>query len=258
MRPHPSSDRRRQLRLDGSWYWLIPAFTGGLVVALALWLVSRPAPVELRRKHFSIPLSTSDSFPLYRGRIAVSPDGTLIAYAAVRDGVEQLFLRRIDRHEARAIPGTEGGRAPFFSPDGETIGFFADDTLRKIAADGGAPVVLDDNVSDWGGGASWGADGSIVYAPRSGLIAPLPEGGLHLPASGGGSPSVLTMPPEGQRHFSPELLPEANSVLYVEDSWTLAQDDDQIFVLSLETGESRFLIEGSAPRVSAGHLVVST
>jgi len=65
----------------------------------------------------------------------------------------------------------------------------------------------------------------------------------------------LTAPTDEQRHFDPELLPDARALLYVEDAKTLARDDDRIFALSLETGNAQFLLEGSAPRVSAGHLV---
>ena len=244
------------LTLPGpSWHWLIPAVAGGLVAALAVWLVSRPAPEELSRKHFSIPLPTSDSFPLYRGPIAVSPDGSLLAYAAVRDGVEQVFLRRIDRGEATAIPGTEGGRAPFFSPDGRSLGYFAEDALKRIAVDGDTPMTLDDEVPDWGGGASWGADGSIVYAPRSGDLLQFSDAGLHRVPSGGGASRALTAPTDEQRHFDPELLPDGRALLYVEDGKTIAGDDDRIFARSLETGNAQFLLEGSAPRVSGGHLV---
>ena len=192
---------------------------------------------------------------MFRGRIAVSPDGGLVVYAAVRDGVEKLFLRRIDRSEAVPIPGTEGGRAPFFSPDGGSIGFFGEDALKKIAVDGESPLTLDDEVLDWGGGASWGTDGSIVYAPRSGDMLRFSDAGLYRVPSGGGAPSPLTAPTDEQRHFDPELLPGGRALLYVEDVKTIAGDDDRIFALSLETGNAQFLLEGSAPRVSAGHLV---
>ena len=88
-----------------------------------------------------------------RPLVAVSPDGTQFVYVAD----QQLYLRNLDEMDARPIPGTaEDPSGPFFSPDGESIGFYssADGQLKKIAIAGGAPVMLCDATRFFG--ASWG------------------------------------------------------------------------------------------------------
>ncbi len=227
----------------GKTPWLLPALMGligALVAGSAVWLTltsgARPSPP---RKQFSINLPSTDEFPLYRGRLALSPDGTRLVYAGRRNGVDQLFLRSFEGGEVEPLPGTEGGAAPFFSPDGEWVGFFANDALKKVAVAGGAPVTLDDDVPSWGGG-SWGPDGTIVYAQ--------PEAGLYRVPASGGVPEPMTDPSSSERYFEPEFLPDGESLLFVHD--------DRIAVLSLETGESRDLLDGRSPRFSrTGHIV---
>ena len=78
------------------------------------------------------------------------------------NGKQQLATRLLDQAQATLLPGTENGRDPFFSPDSQWVGFFADGKLKKISVQGGAPVTLCDATSD--SGASWGEDGTIVAA----------------------------------------------------------------------------------------------
>ena len=74
--------------------------------------------------------------------IAVSPNGAHLVYVARRRGVQQLHLRPIDSLESRSLAGTEGAVAPFFSPDSQSVGFFAEGKLKKISVAGGAPQTL--------------------------------------------------------------------------------------------------------------------
>ena len=76
-------------------------------------------------------------------------------YVGVRDGVHQLYRRSLDQLEAVSIPGTEGANYPFFSPDGEWVGFFAGGKLKKVPLAGGPPVTLSDAAS--GAGSTGGA-----------------------------------------------------------------------------------------------------
>jgi serine/threonine-protein kinase len=114
----------------------------------------------------------------------MSPQGTYIAYAALgSNNLARLHLRKLSESVARALPGTEGGANPFFSPDGEWLGFFAAGKLKKVPVAGGAAQVLADAPS--GRGASWATDGTIVFAPT-------PEGGLHSVSDDGGAVTRLT------------------------------------------------------------------
>ena len=108
--------------------------------------------------------------------LALSPDGAHLVYAAGRSGSRQLYLRAMDSLEGEPIPGTEGASTPFFSPDGDWVGFFAEGKLKKVSISGGAPLTLCDARNP--SGASWGTNDTIVFAPSniSGLCKSPPQG----------------------------------------------------------------------------------
>ena len=218
--------------------------TGAVLAGVVAWnWNAAPRPNVTR---FEIALPESDRFS-YTGRhaVALSPDGTQLVYSAN----QQLYLRSMDEMEATPIRGTEGdGRSPFFSPDGEWVGFWSDGKLQKVPITGGAPVTLCDAENPYG--ASWGADGNILFGQGTGGI-------FRVPASGG-EPEVLieVSATDGELALSPELLPGGEAVLF-----TLAPgvnwDEAEIVAHSLETGEREVLVEGGADAryVATGHLV---
>ena len=110
------------------------------VGGLAVWTLTRPAPSRVGR--FLIPLASDQAFSNPgRPLVAVSPDGSRIAYAASGN----LWLRPVDQLQAVQVPGTgEGARGPFFSADGQSLGFWVTGQLQKVAVSGGAPVSLAD------------------------------------------------------------------------------------------------------------------
>ncbi len=109
--------------------------------------------------------------------LALSPDGRRLVYAAQVEGVTQLYRRDLEQLEVEHIPGTEGAHSPFFSPDGPWVGFLADRMLQKVALAGGTPLKITDLPSR-NLGASWGKDGTIVYAASgSGLLKVSDSGG---------------------------------------------------------------------------------
>ena len=106
--------------------------------------------------------------------VAFSPDGTSLVYAARREDSTRLYLRRLDEFQARAIPNTEGGIHPFFSPDGEWIGFDSAGeenawTLTKVSVSGGGRLELA-QVSNGVRAASWTEDGNISGLPDCALL----------------------------------------------------------------------------------------
>jgi hypothetical protein len=113
-----------------------------------------------------------------RPALAISPDGSTLVFAA-GDRAAGLQVRRLDRLTATPLAGTESGGGPFFSPDGQWIGYFVRGRMLKVPANGGAPVALAD--AQAGRGGTWGEDDVITYNP---VAAP---GGilLRLPAAGG-------------------------------------------------------------------------
>src|ERR1043166_10218538 len=118
----------------------------------------------------SEPLALTKFVPLAVGRtaIAISPDGSKLVYAANRSGIAQLVLRRLDQFEARPIAGTEGAYNPFFSSDGQSLGFFADNKLKKISLAGGQPVVLCEARNPLGG--TWASNDAIYLGDQEGAI----------------------------------------------------------------------------------------
>jgi serine/threonine-protein kinase len=151
--------------------------------------------------------------------------------------------------EAEFIAGTEDARSPFFSPDGQWLGFFAEGKLKKVSVSGGTPVIVCD-VTSPRATASWGADESIVLQAHT-------NSGLFQVPAGGGTPQPLTTldseSGEGS-HGSPQVLPGGKAVLFNVRS---AAGAFSIAVQSLETGERRVLLEGAvaARYVPTGHLV---
>ena len=192
----------------------------------------------------AVTLPATDQFVL-NGGIALSPDGSDLVYVANRDGVQQLHRRSMDELEPIPIDGTEGGESPFFSPDGESVGFIANSTLQKVSLAGGPSVALC-NVEGWG--ASWGQDDVIVFGSSAGL--------MRVSASGG-TPELITTLGAGEiRHQFPEFLPGGQAVLFSVYSGT--PGTAQIAVHSLETGKRQMIESGNFMRYApTGHIVFS-
>ena len=231
---------------EARWQRAIPWILVGLMVVVALWLYAqRPAVEAPQVVRTNINVELTDMPAVWPD---ISPDGTRIVYG-LREGDErQLYSRDLNDDESRPIPGTEGGGYPFFSPDGEWVGFFADGQLKKVRLDGVGAVALSKAAPR---GGSWGPDDTIVFklAMSSGLVKI---------AVDGGTPEVLTTldsDRQEQTHFWPQVLPNGKAVLFTASSGG-SFNDASIVVQSLSTGERRVVAQGSNARyVSTGHLV---
>ena len=130
------------------------------------------APKPQQQMRLSAEVGADASLFTTAGPAAIlSPDGTRLALVATgADQKRRIYLRSLDQLQATALSGTENAGDPFFSPDGQWIGYFADGKLKKISVQGGAAVTLCDAPTDRGG--SWGEDGTIVFTPNQpgGLI----------------------------------------------------------------------------------------
>ena len=133
--------------------------------------------------------------------IAISPDGTRLV--TVSGTPTRLFTRRLDQTHATELPGTQGGNYPFFSPDGQWIGFATGDRLEKISVEGGA-VVPFGNTPNFGG-ASWVEDGSIIASDVIGK-------GLTRCAAAGGPPQPLPGLSPKDAALAPQILPGGKAV----------------------------------------------
>ena len=209
----------------------LAALTGAAIGGGVVWLLLRePPPEPPPRRAVSIRIPSDHDLL----DVAVSADARRIAYTAIRDGRARLHVRPLDRFDAQVVPGTEGASQPFFSPDGETVGFFAEGLLKTVslAGDAAAPAVVFRLGGEPAGG-SWAPGGTIVFgAPgRSGL--------QEVPA-GGGEPVALTTVDEAAEetaHGWPHAI-GARHVLYTVGR---RGRDPRLALLDRETGESRAL-----------------
>jgi Tol biopolymer transport system component len=193
------------------------------------------------------------SFSHFVPPLAFSPDGKRLVYAVLDpDGVRRLYLREMDELEAAPIRGSEGAIGPFFSPDGEGIGFVASGELRTIRASGGTPRTLA-SIGNFKGGA-WTADDQILFAPTA-------DAGIFRIPADGGEPELLTMPdPErGERtHRWPQELPGGVGFLVTVGTSSITTfDDANIAVWSTEAGALHTVVEGGmcGRYLSTGHLL---
>ncbi len=240
---------------SGGWRSALPWIASGLASALAAVSLARPqptAPPPARLVQVDVRVSGNASLVPESGpAVVLSPDGSLLVFIARRIGdVGQLFLRRLDQLEATALPGTENARSPFFSPDGQWVGFFANGKLKKVPIAGGTVVVLCDAPN--GRGASWAEEGWIAFTPSS-------SGGtaLRRVSAAGGLPEPLTVLAEGQAtHRWPQVLPGAKAVLYSSSKNLGSYNDGDIVVQPLPAGTPTTLVSGGhfGRYVSSGHL----
>lgn len=233
------------------WRRALPwAVAAAALVALAavwaLWL----APPEPVPAHLQLMLPEEAEFGVTHismRLVAVSPDGRQVVYAGRQGGRVMLFRRPLDSLEAAAIPGTEGGTSPMFSPDGRRLCFIGGNRLQVVGFDGVAPVDLAE--SEWS--CAWGPDNKLYYTRA------FSQGIWRVPATGG-TPEMLTAPDKSKNelgHWWPEILPGGRTLLYT--AWTPPVENARIVALDLATGEQKTVLEGgSNPRYAAtGHLL---
>ena len=221
---------------------------GALIASLATWNLKPTPPRPVSRTVITLPPGQRLA-GLDQPAVALSSDGAHLAYVAVEGGTQQLYLRAMDSLEARPIRGTEGATGPFFSPDGQWVGFFASGKLKKVSVSGGAELTLGDAVQPRG--VSWGSQGMIAFAPTA-------VSALQQVSDAGGASQPLTRLEKGEFvHRWPEFLPGGKAVLFTGGAAAVNWTNAQVAVQSVGTGERRNLIQGGTqPRYApSGHLV---
>ena len=216
-----------------------------LLVGGAVWMLKPAPPLEPRpTARFTHTLAEDQQFRnTGRTVVAVSADGRQFVYNTSGG----LYLRSLDGLTARLVQGTEGSLTnPFFSPDGQWIGFYAGEELRKIPVAGGTAVVLCKAVNPFG--ASWGADDTILFGQ--------PEGIVRVSANGG-MPELLIATEKGEQVHGPQMLPGGQWVLFSVTRQINRWDVAEIVAQSLASGERKVLWRGGsdARYVPTGHLV---
>ncbi len=237
---------------------LPPALAATVVLALALaawgWLRPRVEPTS-QVLRYAMAFPKGEEIAGWFTRLALSPDGSRLVYLGVHDdGGRQLWMRSRDQLHGTPMAGTEGAEAPFFSPDGNQVGFFSPRGAIRIASVGGGEAVrLTDSLVGVAG-ASWGTDG-FIYADAQG------QSSLVRVAAAGGTPEWFTTLDSANGevdHVWPEALPEGRGVLFVV-KFRDNPFSSQIAVADVSTGRHTMLVPGIYARYAAsGHLLYVT
>ena len=228
--------------------YVMALVAAALLGALATWALitsHAPGPLGVTRLHLNLP--GLDPEPGLGRGFAISPDGSAIAYVA--NGM--INLRELGSLEIKVVPGTEGGYTPFFSPDGEWLGFLTLTSVNKVSLRGGPPTTLAIVANP--GRAFWGPNDTIIFDTRG------PSGLMKVSAAGGETLETFTTPADGEiDHSNAEILPDGDTVTFgllpVNRGWATAH----MAAKSLSTGRQWLLISGQGGNgryAPTGHLV---
>ena len=227
----------------GRWTSVLWALGGAVLAMIAAWFWLAPppaAPGVLAR--FEVVGATGETL-IDPWSLAISPDGRRIAWIVIEGAHRAIHLREIDGLETLRLPDTDGANRVAFSPDGQSIAFFANNKLRRF--DLGGRHAIDLCEANEGAGISWSSDGTIVF--NDGWIS-----SLSLVSAEGGEPAPATHLDEADGeigHWFPDVLPDGRHVLI--SRWRTALNDMTVAVASLDTGEIRDLV----PRASFARFV---
>jgi len=244
--PVVSEAPRTKSRLPVALLAGVAALAAVVTFGATRWLDAPGAVPRARATHVSVAIPDGvEVGATHLLPIALSRDGTRLAFVGSRDGKNRIFVRTLGEPETRALDGTEGGDGPFFSPDGQWVGFFAGSKLRKIAVGGAALQTLADAPFHRGG--DWASDGFIYYTPAN-------MGGIWRVPEGGGPATEVTQrdPERGEiSHRWPQVLAGTNVLIY--GVWTGPGDDEHSVVMQTigETERHVLVKAADAPRYSA-------
>jgi serine/threonine protein kinase len=236
-----------------TWLWAALSAVGG-VAAGSLWksrsTASNADTASSALLDLSIPPPEDTTFRVAKnldGGFALSPDGTMLAFVGRTNGVANLWIRRLDAHQARMLPGTEHAYEPFWSPDSKSIGFLttSPSELKRIDAAGGGPrtlVTFHGRVP--GGFSSWGSDTIVFRTADLDSLQGIPENG--------GEPSAVV---DGKGLASPSFLPDGRHFLYRAGGREKPLGPLMLSALGSMTPPSELGEAGDRPQYSAGHIL---
>jgi serine/threonine-protein kinase len=246
----PTRIHRRTLarwRRAASWILAVPGVAAVLLLGYsARWKGTPFTPAQ----RLSIELGMSGGLPTTDVPLAISPDGTLLAFVARKSGEPpRLYVRRLDQLTATPLGGTEGASTPCFSPDGAWLAFFADLKLKKVSVTGGAVVALAEAPQPRG--AWWSEDGAIVFAPhyRRGL--------MRVSSDGGEAQPVTTLTDGEITHRFPQVLPGGVGILYTASTEPMIGTGSTLVVQPLPSGKRTIVHRGGyfGRYAGSGHIV---
>ncbi|MCH7826178.1 MAG: protein kinase, partial [Acidobacteria bacterium] len=238
-----------------AWTLAVPLAVATLLIGvLGTWLATSPAPVA-PQPPVRLDLNIEEDIASTHGSsVVLSPDGTRLVYVlGVIPGARALMTRSLDQQDSTSlVAGANNADSPyhpFFSPDGQWVGFATGTELKKVPVTGGTPLPIAQ--VNRNRGADWGPDETIVYTPS-------PQSGLFLVSENGGEPEPLTELAEGETtHRWPQFLPGGRAVVFTSHVAGNGFDAATIEVVDLETKERKVVHRGGTygRYVPTGHLV---
>ncbi len=248
------------------WRRALPVAAAAILAALATGVAAwvswpTPEPRLVTRFEYAAPDGLGFFTVQQRPLLTISPDGRSIAYL----GRQGLYVRSLGETDARLLAGVQriqsgpqSGTAgifndglpynPFFSADGEWVGFFVLGQLKKVSVTGGTPVTVCAAAPPLG--ASWSADNTILFGQGEGIMRV---------SADGGTPEVVVKAGENEALYGPQLMPDGRSVLFTvtTDNGPARWDQAKIVVQSLSTGARTAVVTGGseARYLATGHLV---
>jgi serine/threonine protein kinase len=248
--PAPVVSRRRSRE---RLVWIVAAVLLAATIGLTARLLSRPAPAASVLRASILPPEDSEFVSTWidAGPVEISPDGERIVFTARKgESPNLLWLRKLSESNARPLAGTEGAQRPFWSPDGQHIGFFADRFFKKIDVDGGPVFTLAPGTESRGG--TWNRDGVILFTPDA-------RGPVHRVSANGGKVTEATVyGATDSTHRYPHFLPDGRHFLYLvrHGSGAGRGRDPEIRVGSLGSRDSKLVLNVASNVVYAsGHLL---
>ncbi len=235
----------------GRWAVVLALFLLGFGAVLGRFLgrTTKPVAQSVDVTSFTVPVAAGHEMPrALLTNLTLSPDGRTLVYGAQ----DRLHVRALAGFESEPLAGTEGAGTPFFSPDGQWIGFTQGGMLMKVSVDGGPITEIASARVGVSFGASWSEDGTIVYSGGSFE--------LWRVAAAAGDPEQVTAVPDTapeNYHTWPQSLDGGKLVLFTAQGPSALWEDAKIVLQDLETGERKTVIErGTHGRyVPTGHIV---
>jgi Tol biopolymer transport system component len=221
--------------------WLIASALIVALIAGVVWWRNSTPPAQLMQFYASMPFPARD--------VVLSPNGHTVAVIAYEESGREIvgarngiWIYELGSQGGRNLDDTEGASYPFWSPEGRSLGFFADGKLKKLELSGGRAQIICDAPSARGG--TWNKDGVIIFTPdaRAGV-------GLYRVSASGGTATPVSKLDTGRGELShrwPMFLPDGTHYLYMAANFAGRKDVDALFVGSLDSNEKRFVVEASA------------
>ena len=256
---HPKGDPdvqgtpRASVPLGKGWSrrsWAIGFGLGAVfAIAITVLIASRPRPsapapatavgARAMRLTVDLPGGVRLAPDGLAARIAITADGSRMAYVVRTDTGPTIYTRALDQFEARPVTGTTEGSGPFFSPDGSRVGYFAGGELRTVPVSGGTPTIVCPARVPLG--AAWTVDDHIVFSGTHGV------GLFEVPAAGG-PPRELTRPDRSRNELShrwPQVMPDGDHVLFTSLGRGRGSPEtvSDVMVVSRRTGNTRVVLE---------------